>query len=90
MATPGQQAARALRTGGVRQLADTQPQLDEGIQNANALKIILQQAAKAAPGKAKEALKADEAAKQAEALAKQKLTRIAPSIWAAPVIMFLT
>ena len=72
MATPGQQAARALRTGGVRQLADTQPQLDEGIQNANALKIILQQAAKAAPGKAKEALKADEAAKQAEALAKQK------------------
>ena len=57
MATPGQQAARALRTGGVTQLADTQPQLDEGIQNANALRIILQQGRKAAPGKARETVK---------------------------------
>ena len=72
MATPGQQAARALRTGGVTQLADTRPQVDEGIMLAGGLSKLLQQAAKAAPGKAKEALKADEAAKQAEALAKQK------------------
>ena len=66
MATPGQQAARALRTGGVTQFADTNPQLDEGIQNANALKIILQRAAKAAPGTARETVKEGVAGRVAE------------------------
>ena len=53
MATPGQQAAQALRQGGVTEFADTQPNVDEGIQTANFLTQILKQSAKAAPGVAR-------------------------------------
>ena len=66
MATPGQQAARALRTGGVTQFADTQPQVDEGIQTAGFLQKLLQQSAKAAPGTARETLEDGVAGRVAE------------------------
>jgi len=66
MATPAQQAARALRTGGVTQFADTQPQVDEGIQTAGFLQKLLQQSAKAAPGTARETLEDGVAGRVAE------------------------
>jgi len=66
MATPAQQAARALRTGGVTQFADTQPQVDEGIQTAGFLQKLLQQSAKAAPGTARETLEGGVAGRVAE------------------------
>lgn len=66
MATPAQQAARALRTGGVTQFADTQPQVDEGIQLAGGLSKLLQRAAKAAPGTARETVDEGVAGRVAE------------------------
>ena len=51
MATPGQQVAQAVQSGGVRRMADSQPGVDEGIQNANALSIILRGGKTAAPGR---------------------------------------
>jgi len=56
MATPGQQAAQALRQGGVTKFADTQPNVDEGIQNANWLSAILKNSVKAAPGPSRKQL----------------------------------
>ncbi len=79
MATPAQQAARALRTGGVTQFADTQPQVDEGIQTAGFLQKLLQQSAKAAPGTARETLEDGVAGRVAEpiteGIAPEKTTR---------------
>ncbi len=49
MATPGQQAAEALRSGGVRRMADTDPQAD-GMQLAGFLGKMIEKSAKAAPG----------------------------------------
>lgn len=54
MATPGQQAAKALQTGGVTEFADTQPQVDEGIQSASFLKKIIQKSVQVAPGASRE------------------------------------
>ena len=51
MATPGQQAAQAMQSGGVRRMADSQPGVDEGIQNASWLSIILRGGKNAAPGR---------------------------------------
>jgi hypothetical protein len=58
MATPGQQAAQALQSGGVRRMADSQPYTDERIQQAGfALNKILQKSAQsAAPGRSTDKL----------------------------------
>ncbi len=46
MATPGQQAAEALRSGGVTRFADTNPNQDDGVQLAGFLGKIIQNSAK--------------------------------------------
>lgn len=66
MATPGQQAAQALRQGGVTKFADTQPNVDEGIQTANFLSAILKKSAKAAPGPSRQQIDEGVAGRVAE------------------------
>ena len=51
MATPGEQVAQAVQSGGVRRMADSQPGMNENIQLANFLGKIIQKSAKAAPGR---------------------------------------
>ena len=48
MATPGQQAAAALQSGGVTRFADTNPNQDDGVQLANFLTTIIKKSAKGA------------------------------------------
>ena len=49
MATPGQQAAAALQSGGVKGFADTDPNRDDGVQLAGLLSTIIKKSAQAAP-----------------------------------------
>jgi len=49
MATPGQQAAQALKSGGVRRMADSEPNRDDGVQLAGLLSTIIKNSAKSAP-----------------------------------------
>ena len=51
MATPGEQVAQAVQSGGVRRMADSQPGMNENAQLANFLGKIIQKSAKAAPGR---------------------------------------
>lgn len=51
MATPGQQAAQAMQSGGVTAFADNQPRQDDGVQLAGLLTKLVQKSAKAAPGR---------------------------------------